>query len=851
MSKRLLTVIISSLVILFALAQVSAQGTIAFISRPDYVDAATGENPDQPQIDALEGAGYTVYTLYPTELELADQATIDSLENADLVICGRSTNSGLYQPPHRVAWNMLTTPLMQIHPYGVRSSRLNWFHSTNMVHFEDAGVVLNATAVEANDAVFGGVALTDGQLPWCVGPCDVLVYTDPGNGRLIASSADDGSVLFVRFQPYVEFYPGANDYAAGHRTYMGNGNDSTTDPNTGETVYNYNNFTAEAQQVWLAEVARMVALPPVEEPEKTIAFISRPDYVDAATGENPDQPQIDDLVAAGYNVFTMYPDDITNAPQTTIDSLNSADLVICGRSTNSGIYQNTHRFVWNALTTPLMQIHPYGIRSSRLNWFKSTNMVHFEEAGTVLNATAVESDDAVFDGVELTDGQLPWCVGPCDVLVYQEAGNGRIVASAVEDSSVLFVRFDPWEEFYPASSDKPAGYRTYMGNGNDSTTDPNTGDTIYNYNNFTDEARLVWLAEVKRMVWLSKDVPEPLKSGTIAFISRPDYVDAATGENPDKPQIDELVAAGYDVVTLYPMELELAEQATIDSLENADLVICGRSTSSGIYQPPHTDAWNALTVPLIQLHPYGVRSSRLNWFNSTNCVHHDEAGAVLNATVEESNDYVFSGVTPVDHQIPWCVGPFDVLEYQDPGNGELMASSAVDTSVLYVRFDAWTECYEGGAVPSGNRVYMGNGNDNTTDPATGDQVFSYDNFTTEAKSVYMLEVERLIAIGPVEEPPDMDVDEGVTAPVAFNLLQNYPNPFNPVTQIEFTLEKPAHTTLSIYNVMGQMVTKLVDMKMASGKHHVAFEAAQYPSGVYFYVLKSGDHVQARKMMLLK
>jgi len=196
------------------------------------------------------------------------------------------------------------------------------------------------------------------------------------------------------------------------------------------------------------------------------------------------------------------------------------------------------------------------------------------------------------------------------------------------------------------------------------------------------------------------------------------------------------------------------------------------------------------------------------------------------------------------------VGPYDWLMHQDVGNGELMASSAADTSVLYVRFGAWVECYDGGAMPSGNRVYMGNGNDNTADPATGEKIYNYNNFTAEGTSVYMKEVERLIAIGKVEYFNAVG-DEGVVSPVAFELLQNYPNPFNPVTHIEFTVDQTAHTTLSIYNVMGQMVTKLVDRKIATGKHQVAFDAARYPSGVYFYVLKSGDHVQARKMMLLK
>ncbi len=86
---------------------------------------------------------------------------------------------------------------------------------------------------------------------------------------------------------------------------------------------------------------------------------------------------------------------------------------------------------------------------------------------------------------------------------------------------------------------------------------------------------------------------------------------------------------------------------------------------------------------------------------------------------------------------------------------------------------------------------------------------------------------------------------------AYKLNQNYPNPFNPVTNIEFTLANPGHTTLEIYNMLGQLVETLVDEQMSSGNYRISFRADKYTSGVYFYKLKSGNFTKVKKMMFLK
>ena len=92
---------------------------------------------------------------------------------------------------------------------------------------------------------------------------------------------------------------------------------------------------------------------------------------------------------------------------------------------------------------------------------------------------------------------------------------------------------------------------------------------------------------------------------------------------------------------------------------------------------------------------------------------------------------------------------------------------------------------------------------------------------------------------------------GVATPFVFSLNQNYPNPFNPTTAIAFSIEKSAYTTLTIYNVLGQVVATPVAENLKAGPHSITFDAANLANGVYFYALKSGHQQSIRKMLLLK
>lgn len=94
----------------------------------------------------------------------------------------------------------------------------------------------------------------------------------------------------------------------------------------------------------------------------------------------------------------------------------------------------------------------------------------------------------------------------------------------------------------------------------------------------------------------------------------------------------------------------------------------------------------------------------------------------------------------------------------------------------------------------------------------------------------------------------VSVDEQQSVPDAFALNQNYPNPFNPSTQISFDIPEASElVTLSVYNILGQNINKLVSGSMNAGRYTQEWDATDelgspVASGIYFYELRSSNFV---------
>ena len=88
-------------------------------------------------------------------------------------------------------------------------------------------------------------------------------------------------------------------------------------------------------------------------------------------------------------------------------------------------------------------------------------------------------------------------------------------------------------------------------------------------------------------------------------------------------------------------------------------------------------------------------------------------------------------------------------------------------------------------------------------------------------------------------------------PNEFSLGQNYPNPFNPATKIKFELRNTSFTNLVIYDGLGREVETIVNEQLNAGSYEADWNASNFPSGVYFYKLTTGDFSKTNKMLLIK
>jgi hypothetical protein len=101
-----------------------------------------------------------------------------------------------------------------------------------------------------------------------------------------------------------------------------------------------------------------------------------------------------------------------------------------------------------------------------------------------------------------------------------------------------------------------------------------------------------------------------------------------------------------------------------------------------------------------------------------------------------------------------------------------------------------------------------------------------------------------------------DAEDNDLTPHQFALRQNYPNPFNPSTTISFTLTRRQQVTLEIYDILGRVVTRLVDGIQESGEHQIEWNGTDrdghdVASGMYLYRIIGEEGTSCRKMTLVK
>jgi len=90
----------------------------------------------------------------------------------------------------------------------------------------------------------------------------------------------------------------------------------------------------------------------------------------------------------------------------------------------------------------------------------------------------------------------------------------------------------------------------------------------------------------------------------------------------------------------------------------------------------------------------------------------------------------------------------------------------------------------------------------------------------------------------------------------FKLNQNYPNPFNPVTNILYNLTEDGFVKITVFDILGNVIKKLVNEVQNSGYKSIQWNATNnqgepVSAGVYLYSIEAGEFRQTKKMILLK
>lgn len=83
------------------------------------------------------------------------------------------------------------------------------------------------------------------------------------------------------------------------------------------------------------------------------------------------------------------------------------------------------------------------------------------------------------------------------------------------------------------------------------------------------------------------------------------------------------------------------------------------------------------------------------------------------------------------------------------------------------------------------------------------------------------------------------------------LAQNAPNPFRARTTIGYRLPAAGYVRLTLYDVSGREVSRLVEGVRAAGPHEVVLGGDALASGVYTYRLESGGEVSQRRLVLVR
>ena len=252
MTFRVLTAL--GVMLAVALTACPAQGA-AIIWVTDNTDASSAPSPDDIGFrNMLVANGHTVDRRTGAPWRALSTAEKNDLNNADLVIVSRDADSGQYDDSGELAaWNGVTSPMMLLNQYFVRSSRWKWLNNGGTSGTGD-GIVEVPAAATGHD-IFQNVTL-DGN-----NRVDIATSSTPaagtanvGNGQSLAFDPDNSNrAAIVYWDKGTEYYSGSGQTAGDKRMFFGAG----LDGNNPKGGYN---LTAAGEHIFLDAVDFMASV---------------------------------------------------------------------------------------------------------------------------------------------------------------------------------------------------------------------------------------------------------------------------------------------------------------------------------------------------------------------------------------------------------------------------------------------------------------------------------------------------------------------------------------------------------------------------------------------------------------
>jgi len=180
-----------------------------------------------------------------------------------------------------------------------------------------------------------------------------------------------------------------------------------------------------------------------------------------------------------------------------------------------------------------------------------------------------------------------------------------------------------------------------------------------------------------------------------------------------------------------------------------------------------------------------------------------------------------------------------------PSNTNLIKASKLGTSGSY----HWPGNIVTSSSVSSSKIRI----NSVINPANGNSILCWQDKRLDGGGIYAQNIKFDGTFGPLT---------GITTinhnvPEKFELKQNYPNPFNPATKIRYSITSAGKVNISVYDILGNRVSVLVNAEQNAGTYEAGFDASGFATGIYMYKItvsgssQSSSFTATKKMMLIK